>query len=280
MVVGLAAALAAAMLYGAPAALQARASRRLPRGPWWRLLLAGARDPLMLLVVALYSVGALLHYVAIQLLPLYLAQSAIAASLLFTALASAHVLGEWPRLWQWTGLLGVCAGLSLLAMAAGRVGEHHFTPRFTLLLYAGWAACVLFALLAGAVPRAPGGVLLGLLSGVAYAGVPLATRSLGTPQWEPSTLATGLAIALFGIVGFGCYSLALQRVSVTAATAPLILAQTVLPSVLGIADLGDEVREGWQWGIAGGLALAVAGAIVLSVAPAPTLPKPAEKVGR
>jgi len=89
-VVGLAAALVAALLFGLGAVVQAHAVRRMatPAVDLRGFLLSSARDPWTIGVVVAYLVGFVLHAVSIWLLPLYLAQAAIAMSLPVTALAS------------------------------------------------------------------------------------------------------------------------------------------------------------------------------------------------
>ena len=47
------------------------------------------------------------------------------------------------------------------------------------------------------------------------------------------------------------------------ATAPLIVAQTIVPAAVGVALLGDGVREGWWPAVTVGLLLATGGAAVL-----------------
>jgi len=56
----------------------------------------------------------------------------------------------------------------------------------------------------------------------------------------------------------------LQRGAVTAATAPMIVMQTVVPALLGIAVLGDMVRSGWLIGAGFGFVATVAGAVTLA----------------
>jgi drug/metabolite transporter (DMT)-like permease len=77
-------------------------------------------------------------------------------------------------------------------------------------------------------------------------------------------VAAGLSVGFYGLLGFWLYSVALDRAPVSAASAPLIVTQTFLPSLIGVALLGDGVRPGWWPGIAAGLVLATAGAVVLS----------------
>ena len=55
------------------------------------------------------------------------------------------------------------------------------------------------------------------------------------------------------------YSTALQRGTVTQATAPLVVGETVAPALVGLLLLGDEPRQGWGWAATLGFALAVGG---------------------
>ena len=67
----------------------------------------------------------------------------------------------------------------------------------------------------------------------------------------------------YGLLGFWLCSVALRRAAVTAVNAPLILLETLVPAVVGIAVFDDQVRAGW-WPVAlGGFALSTAGALVL-----------------
>ena len=60
------------------------------------------------------------------------------------------------------------------------------------------------------------------------------------------------------------YSIALQRGSVTQATAPLVVGETVAPALVGLLLLGDHARPGWGWVAAVGFVLSVAGAVSLA----------------
>jgi drug/metabolite transporter (DMT)-like permease len=252
VVVGLVAALLAAVLFGGLAVVQAAAARR-----------HGLVSPLMGLVAALYLVGWLLHLLAIARLPLYLAQVGIAAALVVTALVAAFVMGEplWRR--HWLAVVALVAGLSLLAVASGDVGHHGFTARTLAVLALFLVATAVVAVLVGRTTGQYGGVLLGVLAGLAYAGSPIATRALTTFRVDAVTLGAALCTALFGLLGFVLYSAALRRTSVTAATAPLTLLQTVIPAAVGLAFFGDGVRAGWWPAATAAFAVSVAGAVVL-----------------
>jgi drug/metabolite transporter (DMT)-like permease len=95
--------------------------------------------------------------------------------------------------------------------------------------------------------------VLGCVAGFGFAAVSIATRLV--PDLSPGVLVTEPAayvLVLSGLTAFLFYSLALQRGSVTAVTAPLVVVQTVLPAAAGIVLLGDDVRQGWVLvGVAG-----------------------------
>ena len=78
---------------------------------------------------------------------------------------------------------------------------------------------------------------------------------------HPLTLLT---VGIYGLIGFWLYSVALDRTPVSAASAPLIVTQTFVPSLIGVVLLGDGVRPGWWPGVLAGLMLSTLGAVLLS----------------
>jgi drug/metabolite transporter (DMT)-like permease len=248
--IGIAAALMAALTYGAVAAVQAAVIRR-----------HGLRSLMMVVVLIGYLVGWALHLVAIDHLPLYLAQVIVSSSLVVTAVIAAFVLGEPLRREHWAAVVAMVLGLSLLAMASGRVGSSDFDSTTTMELYVvtgvlGW--------LTWRWQHPISGVVLGILSGVAYGISPIGSRTLIDFNWDHlNSYATALSIGFSGALGFLLYSFAFQRTSVTAATAPESLLQTVIPAVVGITLFHDQVRVGWWPTAAVAFAVAVAAGVVL-----------------
>lgn len=255
MLIGLGAALLAALLFGVGAVVQAVAARR-----------HGLVSRLMGLVVLIYFVGWLLHLVAIAYLPLYVAQVGVSLSLVVTALVASTVVGEPLARLHWVAIAAMAVGLALLVTASGGVGHHDFDTARTGVLYAALGVTLALGVLAVRLPGNRGGVLLAVLAGVAYAGSPVATRALVEPAWDLTVLLPALSIGLFGLLGFWLYSLAMARTTVTAATAPVVLLQTVLPALFGVVALGDLVRPGW-WPVAvTGFVVSTLGALVLCTA--------------
>jgi hypothetical protein len=140
-------------------------------------------------------------------------------------------------------------GLALLALSAGPVGTHQFDAAGVVALYAALLGILLIALATLRVGGPGGGLLLGSLGGLAYAGSPIATRSLVDPAWNWLTILPVISIGLYGLLGFWLYSLALRRGSVIATSGPLVLLQTVVPAIVGVVALDDSFRSGW-WPVA------------------------------
>lgn len=252
MLLGLAAALLAAALFGVVAVVQAAVIRH-----------RGLVSPMMLVVLAMYITGWLLHYVAIVQLPLYLAQVGVGSSLIVTALVASSVMGEPLRPHHWVAVVAMALGLGVLAVAAGSVGTFEFTAATTVVLYALFAVNALLGWVAWRMRTDLGVVGLGVLAGTAYGGSPVATRALVHPALDVHTIAPALTIGLFGGLGFLLYSAAMKKGAVTAATAPVVLLSTVIPAVVGLVAFGDEVRAGWWPAAVLAFLVSVAAGVVL-----------------
>ena len=60
-----------------------------------------------------------------------------------------------------------------------------------------------------------------------------------------SSCVAALAVPSFSLVAFWLYSLGMHRAAVPSTTASMIVAQTFVPAAIGVALLGDGVRDGW-----------------------------------
>lgn len=260
LALGLAVALAAAVLFGLGAVAQAHAVRRgdLTSGGIAQFLRRAARDPWTVGVVVAYLVGFVLHAVSIWLLPLYLAQATVSLSLPVTALSS-HFLREHLSGPDWLAIAAVTGGLVLVSLGSGPPGAASPGVGFAAAL---WAAALVL-LLAVSRHGVMHGAGLGTLAGSGYACSAIAVRGV-SDAWSWPVVAAALAVPVFGLLAFWAYSLGLERAAVSSATAPMIVVQTVLPAVVGVALLDDTVRAGWWPGVVLGLVLATGGAVLLS----------------
>ncbi|MDX6317244.1 MAG: hypothetical protein QOD35_644 [Nocardioidaceae bacterium] len=248
MLLGFCAALAAAVLFGSASIVQATAVRRIPRsaGLSARLVLELLGQPLFLIAMAMNLVGFSLHLVALRSIPLFLAQAGIAASLAVTALLAVRVHDDRLERADWAAVAGTCVGLALLAASSGSVGDETASATFIVGLYAALAVLATGGFLASRMQGAVSTELLGLLAGFGFAGVSVSARVL--PGLAPATVVaapSAYALAVSGALAFLLYSVALQRGSVTGATAPMIVSQTVTPAAVGVLLLHDGIRPGW-----------------------------------
>jgi drug/metabolite transporter (DMT)-like permease len=270
MVLGLGAALGAAVLFGVGAIMQAVGSRKVPTESelnprrFGEFVVALLKQPAFLGALALNLAGFGLHFVALRLLPLYLAQAGIAVSLVVTALLATRLMSDQLSTLEWSAVAGVVVGLGLLAVSAGDAGaaaQHH---GLTIGIIVGLVTIAVLGAIASRSQHGVSTALLGLLAGLGYAGVAISARLLQdgsiSELLHSPTLYT---LPISGALAFILYSLALQRGSVTLATTPMIALQTITPAAVGVFVLNDAVRAGWWPAAIIGFALSAAGSVIL-----------------
>ncbi|MFF4921549.1 DMT family transporter [Kitasatospora sp. NPDC001261] len=267
MLLGLTTALVATVCFGFGAVFQARGARSAPRADRVRagLLAALARSWQFLLGTLLDIVGFALSIVALRTLPLFLVQAVTNASLAVTALAAVRLLGARLRRGDLAGILAVVVGLTLLALGSGREGRDHAAPAFHWALLATTAVLLLATLVLVRREGNAAAAGLGLLAGAGFGVTSLAVRVLdASGPVAVLTNPAAYALAVGGLGGYLAYALALQRGTVTAATAAGTVTETFGPALVGVTVLGDAARPGFEWCALTGFAVAVGGTFVLS----------------
>jgi drug/metabolite transporter (DMT)-like permease len=248
------------------------------------LLLRALRQWRYIAGLALDGVGFLLQIAALRSVPIYAVGAALAASLAVTAVVAARLLRVRLSGLEWAAVAVVCAGLGMLGLASGTEGELE-GPDW--LGYALVAVAVGVLLLGGVGGRLSGrtrALLMGLGAGFGFGVVEVAVRLIDSLR-PADLLANPAAYALLlgGGAAFLLLTSALQRGSVTTATAGIVIGETIGPAAVGVVWLGDRTREGLAWLAVLGFAVAVAGALLLArfgEAPAEegaALPAPAEE---
>ncbi len=268
-------AFAAALCYGAGSVLQAVAARGTPpvEGLDPRLLVRLVRSWRYLVGVGLDGLGFVLSLVAVRALPLFVVQAVVASFLAVTAVLGALFLGMPLTRRDRVALAVVLAGLVMVAASAA---EDRTVSVSEAEQWGVLAATLLLALLAvplGRLPGARGAAGLGAIAGLAFGATSVATRMLPA-DLSLDRLGDSAAVLLrnpatYALVAAGAlamlaYSIALQRGSVTQATAPLVVGETVAPALVGVLLLGDQPRPGWGVVAAVGFVLAVGGAVALA----------------
>jgi drug/metabolite transporter (DMT)-like permease len=267
MLIGLAAALGAALMFGIGSIRLAVGARRVPfaEGLSLGLIPRMLRERAIVEALGLNLVGFVFHLIALRHIPLFLAQTGIAASLAVTALLTMRVFGNRLNTVDWLAVLAVCAGLGLLAGAAGDAGSAKSSSSGSVGVV---VAVLLLIVLAFGSTRIGGGLgaaLVGLVAGLGFALVSISSRLI--PEITVSAVLTSAGtytLVVSGALAFFLYSVALQRGSVMTATAPMIVMQTATPAAVGVLLLGDTIRPGWSLAAALGLILSGAGATALA----------------
>jgi len=215
--------------------------------------------------IGLDFVGFIAQLVALRRLPLFVVQAAIAASLAVTAVTAAWLASHALAGREWAAVIAVTAGIAMLGSSAGATGATGVGNEFRLGLIIAVGVIGLVGIAAARLPGRYRTLALGMIAGLGYGVVGVAARIL--VGFSPTDLIrdpASYALAAAGVISFLFYASALEHGDVTVATAATVLAETVLPSIIGVIFLGDTTRHGLVGLAAAGFALAVVGAVTLA----------------
>jgi hypothetical protein len=249
VLLGLAATLVAASLYGVGAVLQALGVRTACASGECT---DGAKGMVRLLRHPLTLAGLLLDFVAwvssrlaLHELPLFAVNTALAGSLAVTVALA-------PRLLDVTlqrsdiaaiGITGI--GLTLVGFSAESHTADPPSGVFTVFVLLGllavipvgrWALNHESALAAGAI------------AGTSFGASALAARAIHDDRTTLALLTDPLlwAMLAYALVGVVLFTRAIERGHVSAVTAAMWSAEIVPASIVGFLVLGDRVRSGWE----------------------------------
>lgn len=229
------------------------------------LLLRALRQWRYLAGLGLDGLGFLLQVVALRSIPIYAVGAALAASLAVTAVVAARLLHVRLSGVEWGAVGVVCAGLAMLGLASGDEGERTGSTTLRYVMLGVALAVLLLGAVAGRLPDRGRALALGLGAGFGFGVVEVTVRLID--DVSPGALVTNpatYALLLGGGAAFLLLTSALQRGSVTTATAGMVIGETVGPALVGVICLGDRTRDGLAWLAILGFAVAVAGALALA----------------
>jgi len=269
VLLGMICALGAAVCFGTASVFQAIASRAAAEpgsdaGVDPALLLRALRQWRYLAGLALDGCGFVLQIIALRSLPIYAVGAALAASLAVTAVVAARLLKVRLSGVEWAAVGVVCAGLGMLGLASGAEGGVAGSPVLGWTMLGIALGILLIGAAAGRLPERPRALVLGLGAGCGFGVVEVAVRLIG--DLSPTALLSDpavYALLLGGGAAFLLLTSALQRGSVTTATAGMVLGETIGPALVGVIWLGDRTREGFGWLAVAGFVVAVVGALAL-----------------
>ncbi|WP_228559901.1 hypothetical protein [Catenulispora pinisilvae] len=265
---GLAAAVVCALAYGAATVFQAIGAARTKdtagAGVDPRVLIRALSQLPFLAGVGLDTVGLVADLVALEKLPLFAVQAIMNCSLAVTALLAVPLLKAKLSRKDWIAVGTVVLGLILVGISAGAESPVHVgrDVHWGLLV----AVVVLIAGSFFAIWKLGGNpVVLAAFAGSLFGAFAICVRIL--PDLHPVALLTDPAAyagVVASITGFLFFTTALQRGSVTMATATLVVGETGLPALLGFTLFHDHTRHGFAPVAVAGFLCAVGGAVALS----------------
>jgi len=263
----IAAALAAAVLYGAGAAVEQRQAAAAPKSLAGRprLLLLLACQPLWLAGIAGQVGGFAAHAVALRSGPLTMVQVLVSSELVVAVLIVRIWSGRRLSRASWASALTVLAAVVAFLTLASPAHDRANPPHYAAAAILGAAATGAGALVAAAVGlRAAGrrrAVLLAVAAGLADACSAVVTMAFAhLASHGLGALATSWTTYAVIVCGIG--NVLLTQTAYQAGqpmlTLPVIAAVTPLASVaVGIGLLGETPRTGVAGGVAAGFAVLV-----------------------
>jgi hypothetical protein len=243
------------------------AQRSEPRGGLDVGLLARlARDRVYLVGFASQCLGFVLAFFARADLPLFLVQAGTSSAVGLATLVGASFLGWRIRPLEIGVLIFLACGIVLLVGAAEPGPSHDLSTSAALALTAAAVVALLLAVPAGRVRGPRGAVVLGLLAGVEFAILAIASRPLAArPLLELLFEPTAWLMIASALAGQCLLAAGLQRGTATAPVASMDSMTTVIASGFGLFVLGDLVAPGRVAWLLSGLLLVVVGVVAMSI---------------
>ncbi|MGB8947231.1 MAG: hypothetical protein WCD21_44415 [Streptomyces sp.] len=262
-------ALGSAVCFGTASVFQAIAARATAPGTGSgvdpALLLRAVKQWRYVVGLGLDGLGFLLQIVALRSIPIYAVGAALAASLAVTAVVASRMLRVRLSGVEWAAVGVVCAGLALLGLASGDEGEGVGSTTLRYVMLGVAVGVLLLGAVAGRLPGRGRALALGLGAGLGFGVVEVAVRLID--DVSPGALVrnpAAYALLVGGGAAFLLLTSALQRGSVTTATAGMVIGETIGPAVVGVVWLGDRTRGGMEWVAVLGFVVAVVGALALA----------------
>jgi drug/metabolite transporter (DMT)-like permease len=288
MIVMILTALAAAVLYGAGAAVEQRQAAAAPQSSAGRprLLVLLARQPLWLAGVAAQFGGFAAHAVALRSGPLATVQMLVAAELVVAVVIVRLWSGRPLSRGSWAAALTVVAGIAVfLVLTSGHahgddLAHHSVGAAAAGAAVAGAAAVALAAVGLRAAGRRRA-VLLALAAGLADTCAAVVTMAFAhVASHGPVAIVTSWTV--YGVIVCGIGNILLTQTAYQTGrpmiTLPIISAVTPVASVaIGIGLLGETPRTGVADQIGAGFAVLVTALALAVLARSAPQPEPSPR---
>jgi hypothetical protein len=212
-----------------------------------------------------------LSLIALRILPLFLVQSVIAASVVVTAFGERLILHTRISHRNGWAITTVLCGLVLLAVGAvpSRATVGSGTVRLILELSPLFLG--ILGLIFIYIRNKVSAIVLAALAGLSFGNTSTIGRIIVYPHplWKliENPLTWGLVIS--ALLGQYLFTLALQRSTATKGNATMIALQTLGPALCGLVFFNDKIRSGFGVIVALGAVLVMLGCIATAVDESP-----------
>ena len=235
----------------------------------WSLLLRLLKNWPYLFGTFLAIVGYGLSLISLRVLPLFLVQSLIAASVLVTAFGERIFLHKRIGMNTYWALLVVLIGLVLLSTGAvpGPATIHNQTAR--LLVEVAPVPLTMFGMLLiyAKTRNKVATFTMSALSGLLFGNTSTIGRILvyPTPIWKVLENPIFYSLVFSAIAGQYLFIVSLQRTLATKSNAVMISTQTLGPALCGLLFFDDKIQSGYQLIVLSGGILVLIGAIAAAM---------------
>lgn len=271
VVLGLIAAAAASVAFNVGVILQAADARREPAAEGLRLSLLThlLHRRRWLAGLALGGVGFGLQVVALSLAPFVVVQPMLATGLLLMLYLGMRVLGERVGVAEVAGVIGITAGIGLLAWGTPTAIETVTSQAAVISVMGAMAAVALIPFLLRGRGRLDSATFVIVASALAYGAANISTKLISDGIGDGAWILVGIWLAVtgaIGVVGLTTEMTALQRRPATFVVPVSFAIQTFLPIAFEPIYLTE------RWGSAAvhgipllvGLALIALGAVAVA----------------
>jgi drug/metabolite transporter (DMT)-like permease len=212
-----------------------------------------------------------LSLVALRILPLFLVQSVIAASVVVTAVGDRLILHTKISHRNIFAIIIVLIGLVFLSISAEPSRAVMGSSSVRLLLELSPILIGVIGIVFIYIRNNISAMVLAALAGLSFGTTSTIGRIIVYPHplWRlgESPLTWGLIAS--ALLGQYLFTLALQRTTATKGNATMIALQTLGPALCGLIFFNDKIRSGYELIVVLGAALVIIGCIMTAVEQAP-----------
>lgn len=230
------------------------------------LLLRLSKNIPYLMGIIIEIIGYGLSLIALRILPLFLVQSILAASVVVTAIAERIFLHRRISSKSIKAILIVMIGLILLSMGAEPSKAKNQSQTVLLLLELSPLILGILGIVFIYMKNKISASLLAIIGGLAYGN----TSTIGRIFIYPHHLMQLIYYPLFwgliasAIIGQYFFTIALQRASAIKGNSIMITAQTLGPALIGLIYLNDKIQTDFIAFVIIGAILVIGGSLTIA----------------